>query len=104
MAGVIKRKFWLMVVAFSLMGCGGEAFTFRLRNQQNSSEYSTLHTMPDGDLLVVAKRIEQPKQIWKLRRIAGWDGSQPRFVGPTSPRSVFPRGMMCVQTSIFLDG
>jgi len=34
--------------------------------------------MPDGGLLVVSKRIEQPKQIWKLRRIAAWDTSQRR--------------------------
>jgi hypothetical protein len=77
MGGAMKRIFWLMVIAFSLTSCGGEAFSYKLRNPQNSGEFSTLHTMPDGDLLVLIKQIEQPKQTWKLRRIAGWDSSQP---------------------------
>ena len=34
--------------------------------------------MPDGALLVVTKQLEQPKQIWNLRRIAAWDTSRPR--------------------------
>jgi hypothetical protein len=34
--------------------------------------------MPEGALLMVGKRGEQPKQIWNLLRIAAWDTSQPR--------------------------
>jgi hypothetical protein len=34
--------------------------------------------MPDGALLVVSKRVEQPKQVWKLLRITAWDTSQSR--------------------------
>ena len=71
-----------MLVAFSLTGCHGQvgrqSFNYRLRKPENKQEYSTLHSMPDGALLVVTKRIEQPKQIWTLRRIAAWDTSQPR--------------------------
>ena len=34
--------------------------------------------MPDGALLMLSKRSEQPKQIWNLLRITDWDTSQPR--------------------------
>jgi hypothetical protein len=71
-----------MLVAFFLAGCHGQgaarSFTYRLHKPQNNNEFSTLHSMPDGALLVVTKRLEQPKQIWTLRRIAAWDSSQPR--------------------------
>ncbi|MGD0075302.1 MAG: hypothetical protein ABSD31_13325 [Candidatus Binataceae bacterium] len=76
------RRALFMVVAFLLTACHGQvdamSFNYRLRKPQNQQGYSTLHTMPDGALLVVTKRIEQPKQIWTLRRIAAWDSSQPR--------------------------
>jgi len=77
-----QRLTLLMVVAFVLSGCPGygntQSFTYALRKPQNERGYSTLHTMPDGALLVLIKPIEQPKQIWQLRRIVGWGTAQPR--------------------------
>jgi len=70
-----------LVVAFFLTGCRGQGartFTYGLHKPQNEQEYSTLHSMPDGDLLIVTKRLEQPKQIWTLTRIEAWDTAQPR--------------------------
>ena len=71
-----------MLFVLFLTGCDGQrdarSFTYKLHNPQNDDQYSTLHSMPDGALLVVSKRVEQPKQIWNLLRIAAWDGSQPR--------------------------
>lgn len=79
---MFERLTLFMVVTVSLAGCHGQAdagsFTYRLHKPQNNDEFSTLHTMPDGALLVVTKRLEQPKQIWKLRRIADWETSDPR--------------------------
>ena len=69
MPGGTVRKFWFIAIAFALTDCSGQAFSYRLHNPQNAGDYSTLHTMPDGDLLVLTKRIEQPKQIWKLHRM-----------------------------------
>jgi len=78
---MLERRTLFLLVAFFLTGCPGQAdassFTYRLRKPQNNQEFSTLHSMPDGALLVVTKQIEQPKQIWTLRRIAAWDTSQP---------------------------
>ncbi|HTA40880.1 MAG TPA: hypothetical protein VK789_00455 [Bryobacteraceae bacterium] len=72
----------LFSVAFSVTGCHGQgnsgSFSYKLRKPQNHHAYSTLHSMPNGALLVVTKRVEQPKQIWHLRRIAAWDASRPR--------------------------
>ncbi len=79
---MLERLTLFMLLAFYLAGCHGQgdarSFTYRLNKPQNNQEYSTLHTMPDGALLVVTKRVEQPKQIWLLRRIAAWDTSHPR--------------------------
>ncbi len=79
---MLERLTLFMLLAFYLAGCHGQgdarSFTYRLNKPQNNQEYSTLHTMPDGALLVVTKRVEQPKQIWPLRRIAAWDTSHPR--------------------------
>jgi hypothetical protein len=75
---MLQRLTLLIVLAIGLTGCRLKSFTYQLRKPQNDQEYSTLHSMPDGALLVLTKRMEQPKQIWKLRRIAGWDSSQPR--------------------------
>jgi hypothetical protein len=75
---MLQRLTLLMVLAIGLAGCRLKSFTYQLRKPQNDQEYSTLHSMPDGALLVLTKRMEQPKQIWKLRRIAGWGTSQPR--------------------------
>jgi hypothetical protein len=49
-----------------------------LHNPQNDDQYSTLHSMPDGALLMVSKHFEQPMQIWNLLRVRDWDTSQPR--------------------------
>ncbi|MGB8683680.1 MAG: hypothetical protein WCD12_12420 [Candidatus Binatus sp.] len=79
---MLKRLTLFILVAFSLTGChcggGARSFSYSLRQPQNDREFSTLHTMPDGALLVLTKRLEQPKQIWTIRRIAAWDTSQPR--------------------------
>ncbi len=79
---MVQRLTLLIVVSFVLTGCPGlgdaVSFTYKLHEPRNSQEFSTLHTMPAGALLVVSKRILQPKQIWTLRRIAAWDTSQPR--------------------------
>jgi hypothetical protein len=37
-----------------------------------------MHSMPDGALLMLSKRSEQPKEIWNLLRITDWGTSQPR--------------------------
>jgi hypothetical protein len=79
---MLERRTLFLVVAFFLTGCRGQgdtrSFNYRLHQPQNNQQYSTLHSMPDGALLVLTKRLEQPKQIWTLRRIAAWDTSQPR--------------------------
>lgn len=79
---MVKHLTLFMLLAFCLTGCGGQqdgrSFTYQLRNPQNNGQFSTLHTMPDGALLMVSKRDEQPRQIWNLLRIADWDDSQPR--------------------------
>ncbi|MGD1028793.1 hypothetical protein [Candidatus Binatus soli] len=79
---MLERRTLFLVVAFFLTVCPGQgnarSFTYRLHKPQNNQEFSTLHSMPDGALLVVTKQREQPKQIWKLRRIADWATSQPR--------------------------
>jgi hypothetical protein len=71
-----------LLFVFSLTGCDGQrdarSFTYRLRNRQKNDRSSTLHTMPDGGLLVLSKRFEQPKEIWNLVSIAAWDTSEPR--------------------------
>ena len=38
------------------------SFIYRLRKRQNKQEYSTLHSMPDGALLVVTKRVYSPSK------------------------------------------
>ncbi len=67
-----------MLFVLSLAECDGQrSFTYQLHNPQNDGQYSTLHRMPDGALLMVSKRLAQPQQIWNLVRIAAWDTSQP---------------------------
>jgi hypothetical protein len=74
-----RRLTVFMLFVLFVAGCRGQrAFTYKLHNRQNDDQYSTLHTMPDGALLMVSKRFEQPKQIWNLVRIGAWDTSQPR--------------------------
>ena len=77
-----KRLTLFMLFVLLLTGCDGQwgarSFTYKLHNPQNDGQYSTLHTMPEGALLMVSKRFEQPQQIWNLLRIADWDTSQPR--------------------------
>jgi hypothetical protein len=77
-----KRLTLLMLFVLCPTGCGGQrdarSFTYKLHNPQNHNQYSTLHSMPDGALLMVSKRFEQPQQIWNLLRIADWDTSHPR--------------------------
>jgi hypothetical protein len=79
---MLERLTLVMLCVFSLTGCHGQryatAFTYRLHNPQNDGQFSTLHTMPEGALLMVSERFEQPKQIWNLLRIAAWNTSQPR--------------------------
>jgi hypothetical protein len=79
---VLERLTLFILFVFSLTGCHGQryarAFTDKLHKTQNNHQWSTLHTMPDGALLTVSKRFEQPKQFWNLLRIAAWDTSQPR--------------------------
>jgi hypothetical protein len=89
-----------ILVACFLTCCHGwgdaKSFSYRLRKPQNEGEYSTLHTMPDGRLLVLTKRLEQPKQIWTLRRIAAWNTPQPHEdeldvdVGPNDEGLAWP--------------
>jgi hypothetical protein len=68
-----------MLFVLFLTGCDSQrSFTYKLHNPQNDGQYSTLHTMPDGALLMVSKRFDQPKQTWNLLRITDWDTSQPR--------------------------
>jgi len=78
---MLERLTLFMLCVFSLTGCdaprNGRSFTYRLHNPQNHDRVSTLHTMPDGALLMVSKRDKQPKQIWNLLRIAAWDTAQP---------------------------
>ena len=53
-----------------MTGChGARSITYKLHNPQNSDQYSTLHSMPDGALLMVSKRLKQPQQMWNLVRI-----------------------------------
>ena|SRR5579862_2177281 len=72
---------FLLFVLFAI-GCRGQrespSFTYKLHNAQNSQQYSSLHSMPGGALLVLVKRDEQPKQIWELLRITDWNTAQPR--------------------------
>src|SRR6202045_1880586 len=75
--------FWrltlFMLCLFCLTGCDGQrSFTYKLHNPQNDNQYSTLHLMPDGGLLMVSKRFEPPKHIWNLLRITDWATSHPR--------------------------
>lgn len=78
----LEKLTLFMVLAFSLAGCGAQryarSFTYKLHKTPDDDQYSTLHTMPDGALLTVTKRFNQPKQIWNLLRIQAWDTSQPR--------------------------
>lgn len=71
-----------MLFVLFLTGCdghwGARSFTYKLHNPQHDGQYSTLHTMPEGALLMVSERFEQPKPIWNLLRITDWDTSQPR--------------------------
>ena len=77
---LMPRRLTVFILFVLLMtGCRGQrAFKYKLLNRQNSDQSSSLHTMPDGGLLMVSKRNEQPKQIWNLLRITGWDTSHPR--------------------------
>ena len=69
---------FILFVLF-LTGCDGQrSFTYKLHNPQNDGQYSTLHSMPDGALLMASQRFAKPKQIWNLLRITNWDTSQPR--------------------------
>jgi len=77
-----KRLTLFMLFVLFLTGCdwhwGARSFTYKLHNPQNDGQYSTLHTMPEGALLMVSKRFNQPQQIWNLLRITDWDTSEPR--------------------------
>jgi hypothetical protein len=76
-----ERLTLFMLFVLFLAGCeghGAKSFTYKLHNPQNDGQYSTLHLMPDGGLLMVSERFEQPKQIWNLLRVTDWDTSQPR--------------------------
>ena len=69
---------FILFVLF-LTGCDGQrSFTHKFHNPQSDGQYSTLHSMPDGALLMVSERFEQPKQLWNLLRVTDWDTSQPR--------------------------
>lgn len=69
---------FFMLLALFLTGChGARSFTYEVHNPQHSDQYSTLHSMPDGALLMVSKRLKQPQQTWNLVRIAAWDTPQP---------------------------
>lgn len=73
-----RVTFFLLLVLLG-GGCGGQrSFTYKLRHPQNRDQYSTLHSMPGGALLMVSKRLEHPQRTWNLVRIAGWDTSQPQ--------------------------
>src|ERR1700686_774908 len=73
-----ERLTLFMLFLLFLTGCDGQrSFTYKLHNPQNDGQYSTLHRIPDGALLMVSKRLAQPQQIWNLVRIAAWDTSQP---------------------------
>ncbi len=74
-----ERLTLFMLFVLFLSGCGSQrSFTYKLHNPQNDGQYSTLHTMPDGALLMVSKRFNEPQQIWNLLRITDWDTSEPR--------------------------
>jgi hypothetical protein len=76
-----KRLTVLMLFVLFMTGCRGRyarSFTYKLHNPQNSDQSSTLHSMPDGALLMVATRNEQPRQVWNLLRITDWETSHPR--------------------------
>jgi hypothetical protein len=77
-----ERLTLFMLFVLFLTGCDGQrgasSFTYKLHNPQNSDQYSTLHSMPDGALLMVSKRFNEPKQIWNLLRITDWDTPEPR--------------------------
>ena len=77
-----ERLTLFMLFVLFLTGCDGQrgarSFTYKLHNPQDSDQYSTLHSMPDGALLMVSKRFNEPKQIWNLLRITDWDTSEPR--------------------------
>jgi hypothetical protein len=74
-----ERLTLFMLFVLSLIGCDGQrSITYKLHNPQNDDQYSTLHSMPDGTLLMLSRRSEQPKQIWNMLRITDWDTSQPR--------------------------
>jgi hypothetical protein len=77
-----ERLTLFMLFVLFLTGCDGQrgatSFTYKLHNPQNSDQYSTLHSIPDGALLMVSKRFNEPKQIWNLLRITDWDTSEPR--------------------------
>jgi hypothetical protein len=77
----LERMTLFMLLMFSLTGCAQhypQSFKYRLHNPQKVDQYSTLHTMPDGALLIVRKGFNQPRQIWSLLRLQAWDTSQPR--------------------------
>ena len=75
---MLERLTLFMLFVLFLTGChSARSFTYKLHNPQNDGQYSTLHTMPEGALLIVSKRFNQPQQIWNLLRITGWDTAQP---------------------------
>ena len=76
---MLERLTLFMLFVLFMTGCHrARSFTYKLHNPQNDGQYSTLHTMPEGALLIVSKRFNQPQQIWNLVRITGWDTSEPR--------------------------
>ena len=76
---MLERLTLFMLCVISLTGChDARSFTHKLHKPQNDNQYSTLHSMPDGALLMVSERFEQPKQIWNLLRITDWDTALPR--------------------------
>ena len=68
--------------ALLLAGCdghwGARSFAYKLHSPQNDGQYSSLHSMPDGSLLMLSKQFAQPKQVWNLLRITDWDTAHPR--------------------------
>jgi hypothetical protein len=65
-SAVPERLTLFMLFVLFLTGCdvqsGARSFTYKLHNPQNDGQYSTLHLMPDGGLLMVSKRFTNPSK------------------------------------------
>jgi len=57
-SAMLERLTLFMLCVISWTGCQGQrdagSFTYKLHKPQNDNQYSTLHTMPDGALLMVS--------------------------------------------------